>query len=448
MSTESMLPTTANSGSFEQMPTITLSGVNHRSAAVDVREKLALDEGLSRTALKQILSTTKIDEAVVVSTCNRVEVVTASVSGEAAQDQQAAVFECLAEISGVPHRSLSSHLYHLDGTNAVGHVFRVASGLDSLVVGEPQILGQLKSAYEFAQSQGATSRILNRLFHRAFGVAKAVRSQTKIGQNAVSVAYAGRELARQIFGDLCHASVLLIGTGETGVLATKHFVAAGVRQLFVASRSLERASALARECHGVPLVTEQLGDFLPLADIVIGATGLVANESFVLSRTQVSDALAERVGRVTFFIDLGVPRNFDPEISEISDAFLYNIDDLEGIVKQNVDARLVEAESAQSILEEEVEKFGQWLHRCAVEREIGAFMREMDHSRMDEVEKTVRRLHKETNVPDHLVRAALDDFSRSWTKKLLHQPLNVLREEGADDGAVLALFKKVFQRRE
>ena len=422
-----------------------LSGLSHKATPVEIRERFAIKREDYRTLLGEVLTHPAIDEAVLLSTCNRTELITAGDSENVSylRDHIEEVFE---HVSGVARASFSGNMYHLERDEAVSHLFRVAAGLDSMVVGEPQVLGQLKSAFEEASDCGATKELLNRLFHRAFGVAKAIRTETRIGHSAVSVCYAAKELASKIFGDLRSASVLLLGAGETGALALKHLQAAGTSRLLVANKTLQRAATLAESFNALALELSKVDEVLAEADIVIGACSLSIEDSPLLTRESVQSVLRQRKGRPQFFIDLAVPRNFSEHIAELPDAFLYNIDDLEQVVARNLDARSIEVRRAQVIVDDQVRKFTAWLQsRVAVPAIRGAQQR-ISHIQDMELAKTMRRLRRagldEKQCKD--IESALADYSQAIVGKLLHRPLHAVRERGATDPAVLSAFKEFF----
>jgi len=431
----------------EQLPRIVVSGVNHKQVPVALRERFSIKEETYCDALDYLLKESLVNEAVVVSTCNRVEVVS-TISGNGTDDKTRVegVETLFEKVSGVSRTDFSDHLYHLREADAVSHVFRVAAGLDSLVVGEPQILGQIKSAYRTAHSHGATSAVLNRLFHRAFGVAKEVRTRTQIGHHAVSVCYAARELASQIFGDLSDATVMLIGTGEIGTLALKHFNAAGVKSFFVVSHSLSRAAEVAESVDGVPLSLSNFQEFLPRADIIVGASQLMIGDPFCVREAMVKEALRERPGKPQFYIDLAVPRNFEATLGNVSDAFLYNIDDLEEVVQQNLDTRSIEVKRAEVIVDDAVDKFLSWLQRQAVEPSIKELSERCQLHKKIEVEKTMRRLRRAgfDERQCKLLSSAVEDLSDALIARALHRPFTVLKENAPHNQKVIALFREFF----
>lgn len=407
---------------------IRLSGINHRSAPLALRERFSVMEQQQDSLLRQTLDRPEITEAVIVSTCNRVEIV-ASTPPDAEEAFRESVDLLLENHAGVPRSEFTPSLYQYQRDSAVTHLFRVAAGLDSLVPGEPQVLGQLKRAYVLAKAQGATRALLNRLFHRAFGVAKAVRTNTKIGHNAVSVCYAARELAEQIFGDLSKASVMLVGAGETGALALKHFRSAGVRRFYVANKTFSRAALLAESVGGAAIELSSIGSVLSQVDIIIGASSLGQDAEPIVKRSTAEQSLGERRGDPQFYIDLGVPRNFEPSIESIADAFLYNVDDLESVVQNNLDSREAEFSAAEVIVDEEVARFLSWLKTRSVEPTIRDLHRRYEQYRDVEVSRTLRRLRRRgfTEAQCLELEAALQDMGTALVRKTLHRPISALK---------------------
>jgi glutamyl-tRNA reductase len=428
---------------------IALTGLNHRVARVEVRERMAINEVLAQEVLSDLTSLDEIDEAVVLSTCNRTEVITTSrgLENGSLRSHIEGVFE---QVSGMAPREFTSSLYCYQDSEAVGHLFRVAAGLDSMILGEPQVLGQLKAAYRVARDAGTTNGTLNRLFDRAFGVAKAVRTKTGIGRNAVSVCYAAKELAHQIFGSLEGARVMLIGAGDTGTLALKHFQRAGASQFLVVNKTLSKAAELAELVGGAALDLNSFQPLLSQADIIIGAATLGQDSSPLISSVDIQRAVRERVGQPQFLIDLGVPRNFDADIDGVADAFLYNVDDLEAVVAENICARQMETQRAELIVSEEVQKFLRWLERRTVEPAIREVLDIAQGYEDREVEKTIRRLKSigiaESQIP--LVEDAIRDFSHALLAKVLHEPISTLKRQGVEDRSAVDSFREYFTPRD
>lgn len=426
---------------------IALSGLSHKTGGVDLREQFALKEDQYPLALQEILQGSDVSEAVVVSTCNRVEIIAATDSS-AGERFTAHVEDVLEKLSGLSRGKFRENLYHLRGESAVGHVFRVASGLDSLVPGEPQILGQLKSAFALAHEHGATKTLLNHLFQRAFGVAKSVRSRTEIGKRAVSVCYAARELAQKIYADLSKQRVMLIGAGEMGTLALKHFQSAGAHQFFLANKTLSRAADLAGEVGGVALGLDAIEEFLPQADIVIGAATLERGMDALLTESMVREALQDRPGQPQLLIDLAVPRNFDSAIGQLNDAFLFNVDDLEGVVQENLETRRGALDQAELIVGEEVLKFLSWMQRRSVEPVIKQTLEDFDHLRSEEVLKALRRLDRGALSAEQQIEIekVIEQLSQTLLAKVLHQPIRVLKAQATEDPQLLEIFREFFKR--
>lgn len=419
---------------------VSIHGVNHKSIHIDLRERFALDQDASAKVLTEIITSPGVEEAVVLNTCNRVEIVSAGCPETVSKSVQ----WLFSDLSGLSHDSVSGALYHHQGADAVSHLFRVASGLDSLVLGEPQVFGQVKQAYRFAKSQGATKTVLNRLFHRAFGIAKRVRTHTGIGKNAVSVCYAAKELAERIFGDLSSARLMLIGAGEMGELALKHFMRAGIQSVFVVNRSMDRALRLVESYGGVALSPDKLAEFLPQVDVVIGVAG---GGQFIVSKADAQKALSKRWAKPQFYIDLSVPRIFDPAIEAIEDAFLYNVDDLEAVVRENLSAREMEVDNAELLIQEEVSKFEHWLQvRSFADPLIKEVVLRGRTHRLEEIRRTKKRLAAQGFSEDQLecLEEALDELTQSLLAKTLHHPLKTLKEKAASDSDLRFMFEKLF----
>jgi glutamyl-tRNA reductase len=397
---------------------VLIVGLNHRTAEVGVREAVAFAEEQLDDVNRQLCTLEGVDEAAVVCTCNRVEVVGSTRTADGVADRIAEFLR--AAQSGAP-RDLAPHLYNYAGRDAVRHLFRVASSLDSMVVGEPQILGQLKQFYARAASVGATGAVLHRWFHKAFSVAKRVRTETGIAGRAVSVSSAAVQLAGTIFDRLEDKTAMLIGAGKMGTLAARHLLGNGVGNLMVTNRTFDRAVELARDFNATPVPFEQFAKYLPLADIVIGST---AAPSYVLTEPMVHDALRERKGRPIFCIDLSVPRTFDPRINDIDNVYLYDIDDLGAVAEENRDERSREAERAEHIVTEEVDSFWRWLGHLEVVPTIVALREKMDAIRRAELQKTLAAL-KDLEPRQ---REALDAMTAAIVNKILHTPITRLKQ--------------------
>lgn len=396
-------------------------GLSHKTAPVALRERLSFAEADLKGYLAGLVGLNYVREGVILSTCNRVEIYHASHDPDAAWAETAA---WLARGRGIDLAQLEPHLYGHTDEAAVRHGFRVASSLDSLVVGEPQILGQMKSAFQLASLAGTTGAILNRYFHRVFQVAKRVRSETAIAENPVSVASEAVELARKIFGGLENRVCLLIGAGEMCELAARHLVTHGVRQVLVTNRTLERAVRLAQEFDGHAFALETLGENLHRADIIISSTGA---STYLLDGAGVRAALKQRRQQPMFFIDIAVPRDLDPEIGKIDNAFLYDIDDLNQIVDKNRTKRDQAALAAEKIVGEEVPEFLHWLQSLEVVPTIVALRERAEEIRLQEMEKLVAAWPGLTAEG----RKRIEVLSRQMVNKILHPPTSRLRELAA-----------------
>src|SRR5256886_6132935 len=324
---------------------LAIVGLSHKTAPVEIRERLALNSDMLRTALTSLVGRDDVSEAMILSTCNRVEVV-----AESPDDRR--IREFLCEFHRIPHDDVSKHLYSFRNTDAIRHVFRVAASLDSMLVGDPQILGQVKEAYRIAMDAGTVGMHLTALMNRAFAVAKKVRSETGISQSAVSVSYAAVELARKIFGDLSGKTVMIIGASKMGELAARHLKRAGATSVLVTNRTFERAVELAKVFEGAAVPFEHFTDHIDRADIVISSTGA---PHFIITKSMGEQVIHRRKNKPMFFIDIAVPRDIDPMVNEIDNAFLYDIDDLQQVIDANLKERLKEAMRAEEIVDNEVE---------------------------------------------------------------------------------------------
>ncbi|MRR35001.1 glutamyl-tRNA reductase [bacterium] len=399
---------------------IVVVGLSHKTASVDIREKVAFAPTQMEKPLRALLALEDVAEAVIVSTCNRVEVYisTRDIAGGMAR-----VKRFLADYHRIPAETLEPHLYAHHGEAAIRHVFRVASSLDSMVVGEPQILGQIKTAYGYAAEYKTSGIILNRFLHKAFSVAKRVRTETKIASSAVSVSFAAVELARKIFGDLSDKTVMLIGAGEMCELAAKHFINNGVRGVMVTNRTYERAVKLAEEFEGKPVPFDDLFDQLHKADIVLSSTGAT---HFVIKPRDVEEVIRRRKLKPMFFIDIAVPRDIDPKVNDVENVYLYDMDDLQGVVASNLQQRAEEAKKAEAIIDEEIGQFHKWLSNLEVTPTIVALRSRFEETRKAELEKTLTSW--KDLPPDGAKR--LEALTAAIVNKLLHPPTATLKRAG------------------
>lgn len=396
---------------------VALVGLSHKSAPLEERERIAVDASSAADAAQSLLELEGVEESVVVSTCNRVEIY---VAGEAA-DLARRVGEHLCARSDINARWLEQYTYARGDRDAIKHLFRVTSSLDSLVLGEPQIVGQVKQAYAAAQDAGATGQWLNRLFTHAFKTAKRVRTETGVAENAVSVSFAAVELAKKVFGRLAGKSVLVIGAGKMGGLAVKHLRQAGVDRVHIANRSIERAREMATQLGGTAHTLGELPDLLSRVDIVISSTGA---QSFVVPFDMAKDALTRRKYRPLFLIDIAVPRDIDPRCDGLTNVYLFTVDDLEKVVQANRAAREQEAMRAETIVDEETEAMLQWAAQAEVVPTIVGLRQKLNAIRDSEVER-MKRQHPELS-PEAL--EAAERLARAITNKVLHEPTISLRE--------------------
>ena len=421
---------------------VIIVGLNHRTAPVEVRERAAFASASLKDSLGRLLSLPAVKEGVILSTCNRVEVVAAAGDRQAALQEIEGFLTAQESLSG--SGGLADHLYIYSGDAAVRHLFRVAASLDSMVVGEPQILGQLKDYYLAAQEAGAVGTILHRLFHRSFSVAKRVRTETGIASRAVSVSSVAVDLARRIFDLLEDKTVMLIGAGEIGELVVRHLKRQGLTNLMVTNRTFGRAVELAAEFQGSPIRFEDYPRYLKLADVVIGCTG---SPQFLLRPETVAEVLRERRQQAVFFIDLGVPRNFDPRIHEIGNVYLYDIDDLEAVAQENLKGREGEAHKGEEIVEEEVAGFLRWLDSLDQVPTIVALRQRFEEIRKRELEKSLGTALKRLSEKE---RQALEDMTSAIINKILHVPISHLKitPEDKDEILYIEALKRLFDLEE
>src|SRR5216110_1718751 len=405
-------------------------GLNHQTAPLAVRERVVfhierLTEALAE--LKQKLAR----EAAILSSCNRTELY---VAGE----EPAAVAQWLARYHRFEPDGLAPYLYTLPKERAVRHVFRVASGLDSMVLGEPQILGQLKEAARAAESAGTLGTLLHRLFQRSFAVAKEVRSTTRVGANSVSMATAAVKLAARIFPSLKDQNVLFIGAGEMVELCATHFAAQGPARLTVANRTLERAARLAHRFNGRSIELKSLAEHLHEYDIVVSCT---ASSLPILGKVLVERALRARRRRPMFMVDLAVPRDIEPEVGELDDVFLYTVDDLAEIVSLNLDARRSAVDQAEAIIESQVGQFMHWMQARESVPLIRALREHAEHARRGEVERARKLLQRGEDAA-----LVLESLSQALTNKLMHGPTQALNDAAGDERSALAdLLARLFR---
>ncbi|MDR2801418.1 MAG: glutamyl-tRNA reductase [Desulfovibrio sp.] len=393
---------------------IYLVGLNHRTAGVDVRERFALADccDAERWALPCVAP---VQESLILSTCNRVELLAAGKGDITGQ-----MLQCWARARDARISDIQPYVYIHRSLEAVRHVFSVASSLDSMVLGEPQILGQMKAAYRRAAACRTTGVILNRLLHKSFSVAKRVRTETAVASNAVSISYAAVELARRIFGDMRRHRVLLVGAGEMAELAAMHLLQNGVAEILVANRTHAHGEELAGRFRGRAVPFERLADFLPSVDIIITSTG--SPEPIIRAR-DIRAVLKARKNSPMFFIDIAVPRDIDPDVNSLDNVYLYDIDDLKEVVEENIAGRRDEAERARKIVNEEVAAFAGWLATLDIQPTLVALAGRGKRLAGEEVSKTLKRL----GSGDENLREALEIMADSLVRKLHHDPIMFLK---------------------
>jgi glutamyl-tRNA reductase len=413
-----------------------VTGVSHKTAPVEVRERLAIAETALPAALRKLASREGIVEALVLSTCNRIEI---AVSADDHVDPVSQISSFLFEARTVEPSTLGPCLYHHEGRDAIHHLFRVAASLDSMVVGEPQILGQLKAAYAQAKSQNCLNGLLESVLARAFNVAKRVRSETGIGQMAVSVSYAAVELARKIFGTLDGRTVMIVGSGKMSELAAKHLRRSGAAHIFVTNRTFERAQELAAIFQGTPLEYSRFLAILPEVDILITSSGA---PHYVVTREEMQRVISARRNRPMFLIDIAVPRNVEPTVNEVDNVFLYDIDDLQEVVNANLRERNKEAERAEELVTEEVERMMARIKVQEVAPTIVSLQEQLEQIRASEIERLRRKFGALTLEQEE----ALESLTRGIVNKIAHGPISELRRQaGQPDGVhIIHAIRQVF----
>jgi len=416
---------------------IVLVGINHKSAPVEVRELLAFTEDACATGLRALVDGNVVREGLIVSTCNRVEVL-AETASERLSDTIERVSQFLSKTDSLPRSFFETHLYQHTDDEAIRHLFRVTSSLDSMVVGEPQVLGQVRRAYSIALEAGTAGRILNRLVHHAFRVAKRVRTETGIGANAVSISYMAVELGKKIFNSLEGRTALLIGAGEMAELSARHLVNAGVSRVLLANRTQERAGRLAAELGGEPVNFDELPDHLADADIIICST---AADEYLITEQMARAALSKRRNRPSFFIDISVPRNIDPAVGKIPNVFVFDIDDLESVISSNIREREREAERAELIVESEIMQFQQTLRVLDIGPTIGALRNKLQDIAKGELARQRNRLGPLTAEQEAAIQALLV----STVNKISHPLLSHMRRSyDASDAETIQAWRDIF----
>jgi glutamyl-tRNA reductase len=411
---------------------IIVFGLNHNTAPVEVREKLSVsDESLP--ALLHKLRADHINEAVIISTCNRTEVYFCAEDPDAAINEVRAV---LFDHSGIKGDRLDNYTYILSDEEAYRHLFLVASGLDSMVIGEPQILGQVKDAYRLATIYSSTGYFLDKTFHKTFNVAKRIRTETKIGYNPVSISSMAVELSKKIFGDLDQKKILVIGAGEMCEIALRHFKKEGLSEIFIANRTYQNAQRLAEEIVGTPCPFQDIPELLTRVDMVLSSTGA---EVPIINKELVNPIMKKRRNRPLFFIDIAVPRDVDPEVNKIENVYLYDIDDLRDLSQKHLSDRLKESEKAHAIIEEETSVFAGLLKQADVNPLIARLIVSVEETREKEYRKIVQKLK---NADEETLKM-IDILTKNIVNKLIHPHISIIKQNG--DPVVLDIMKRIFK---
>jgi glutamyl-tRNA reductase len=417
-----------------------ITGLNHRTAPVSVRELLAFAPAELQKALAILRNRPGVVEGMILSTCNRVEV---AIAADDTLEPRACIESFLCETKSLERHALQQYLYGYEGREAIRHLFRVAASLDSMVVGEPQILGQLKSAYSMAKHEGAVNGLLDTVITRAFSVAKRVRNETDIGVSAVSISYAAVELAREIFGSLKNQRVMLIGAGKMSELAARHLLRSGVQEILVTNRTEARARSVANLVRGTIVPYEQFRSRLRDVDIVITSSGA---PDYLLYKDEMKKIIEARRNRPMFLIDIAVPRNIEPIVNELDNIFLYDIDDLQRVVDENLKGRMDQASEAAKIVDEEVDRTETWMRTRQVGPVIVSLQEHLERIRLAEIERVRGKLGVMTPQQEQ----ALEMLTRGIVNKIAHGPISQLRKQaGADNGTeVLDAIRNIFRLKE
>ncbi len=418
------------------MRDIVLLGINHKTAPVELRECIAFSGDESTTALQTLRRQPNINEVLLFSTCNRVELL--FVTDDKSRTISAAK-DFIAEFNKIPLEQFNEALYIHEGDDAVRHVFRVAASLDSMMVGEPQILGQIKDAYRVASQFKTSGVILNRLLHRTFFVAKRIRTETGIGDHAVSISYAAVELGRKIFGELAGKAILLVGAGEMAELAVEHLIRNKAGNIYVANRTFANGVELAKKFNGQAVRFDEIVNCLEFIDIIISSTG---SPDFVITRDQVKSVIRKRRNRPVFFIDIAVPRDIDPQINRLTNSYVYDIDDLQGVVDDNIEDRQKEALKGERIIDEAVISFRQWHESLDVVPTIVALRNKMESIAAAEIKKTLQS----NKIPEASV-AAIHKMTGALINKMLHDPTIFLKKDdmAGDKSLYIDAVRKLFK---
>jgi len=399
-------------------------GLNHNTAPIQIRERVAFAPEHLTTVLKELMALSQVSEAAILSTCNRIELLCCVED----PDNAALLINWFSQHHNLTVDEIGPYMYCHPGRHAVQHLLRVASGLDSMILGEPQILGQIKDAYLSAKEAGTIGRLLSRLFQHAFSVAKRVRTDTAIGANPVSVAFAAVSLAKQIFSSITEHTALLIGAGDTIELAARHLQENGIKRMIIANRSLAKAQALVDETNGLAITLSEIPAYLPQADIVISST---ASQLPILGKGAVESAIKIRKHQPMLMVDIAVPRDIEPEVSELNDVYLYTVDDLREIIDEGLKSRQEAALQAEKIIEVQVAHFMGWIKSLDSIATLRTYREQIEHIRNVEITKAKRLLAQGAN-PEEVIQ----QLARTLCNKIIHSPTVQMRKasyEGRED---------------
>jgi len=432
---------------------VSILGINHKTAPVSVREKVAFDPKNIDSALQSLKSEALLNETAIISTCNRMEIIYRNEIHEGLSDDanvdlvEQRIVSWLAQHHHLKNQEIDAHCYKHHGESAINHLMSVACGLDSMVLGEPQILGQVKDAFGYANNAGTIGLYLNRLFQQTFSLAKQVRTDTQIGESAVSVAYAAITLAKRIFDDFSKVTALFIGAGETIELAARHLARQGVVNIKVANRTVERAQLLASEFGGTAHSLASLPELIEHADIVISST---ASPVPIIGKGLMEKAIAARKHRSMFMVDLAVPRDIEPEVADLNDVYLYTVDDMQGVIQENLKLREEAAKEASDIVSLHVEKYNTWLHSLSSVSILKAFRSQIEQVKQDELKRVLAKLDGDSGnslaqSDNEKTEQLLNEFANRLTQKFLHEPSKLIRRAGEDkDFKTLKTITEVF----
>ncbi|MGZ0076799.1 glutamyl-tRNA reductase [Methylomonas sp. YC3] len=415
--------------------TLLAVGINYNTAPVAIRERLAFPTDMLDNTLKNLWNLREISEAAILSTCNRTEFYY-----QADSDNQSSLVNWIADTKQIKPADFTPYLYSYKDSQSIRHMFRVACGLDSMILGEPQILGQMKTAYHAASQAGTLGRNLSKLFQHTFSAAKKVRTDTAIGSSPVSVAFAAVQLAQQIFDKLSEQTALLIGAGETIELTARHLYQHGIGRIIIANRTYDKAHALAMQFNGYAINLAELPNHLAEADIVVSST---ASQLPILGKGRVESAIKIRKHKPMFMVDLAVPRDIEAEVAQLRDVYLYTVDDLQNTVNQNMDSRRRAAEQAEEIIDTQVEHFMAWLRSQGAQETIRDFRTQAEQTRDEALQKALAQLNSGAAADVVLQRLA-----HTLTNKLIHTPCAQLREAGANERHdLIAASREIFKLR-